>query len=59
VRFNFVQPLFENLKIRQAVLHLVNQTDYLKANVANPAYFKTCSSYFGCGVSMETDANTA
>lgn len=57
IRFNFLHPPFNNVKCRQAMLHLVNQTDYLKGSFANPAYFKTCGSYLGCGMPMENDAN--
>ena len=43
LRFNHMQPPFNNLKMRQAVLYLVDQKDYMGA--ASPAtrrYWKTC-----------------
>lgn len=58
IQFNCLQPPFDNVKCRQALLHIVNQTDYVKANFANPKYYKTCASYFGCDTPMENDANT-
>ncbi|MBB4423871.1 peptide/nickel transport system substrate-binding protein [Bradyrhizobium sp. CIR48] len=57
-RFNFLQPPFDNVKCRQAVLHLVDQSEFLKVNFPNPGYYKACASYFACGTSMENDANT-
>jgi len=29
IRFNFLQPPFNNQKLRQALLHVVNQQDYV------------------------------
>ncbi|WGD51143.1 ABC transporter substrate-binding protein [Bradyrhizobium sp. CB1650] len=58
IRLNFLQPPFDNVKCRQALLYLVNQIDFMKGNFANPSYFKTCPSYFSCGTTMENDANT-
>ncbi|MVT55644.1 ABC transporter substrate-binding protein [Bradyrhizobium yuanmingense] len=58
IRLNFLHPPFNNEKCRQAILHIVKQLDYLEATVANPKYYKLCSSLFGCGTPMENDANT-
>lgn len=58
IQFNCLQPPFDNVKCRQAMLHIVNQIDYLKASFAHPKYYKTCASYFACDVPMENDANT-
>ena len=57
-QLNFLYPPFNNVKARQALLYLVNQADVLKAAIGNPKYYRTCGSYFGCGVPMENDANT-
>ncbi|MET4328671.1 peptide/nickel transport system substrate-binding protein [Bradyrhizobium sp. i1.15.2] len=59
IRFNFLHAPFDSVKCRQAILNLVNQTDYLKAIIGNPKYYKICGSYFGCDVPMENDANTS
>ena len=56
---NNLHPPFDQLKARQAMLYLVNQTDFLKASFGDSKYYRTCSSYFGCGTDMENDANTA
>ncbi|WP_314963817.1 ABC transporter substrate-binding protein [Bradyrhizobium cosmicum] len=58
IRLNFLHPPFENLKCRQAMLHIVKQVDYLEANSANPKYYKPCASLFACGTPMENNANT-
>lgn len=58
VRFNFLQPPFDNAKCCQAMLHIVKQIDYLKANFANSKYYRTCTAFLGCGTEFENDANT-
>src|SRR5437764_1112297 len=55
LRFNHVQPPFNNLKLRQAVLNLVDQKDYMGAAAGDPKYWKTCAALFGCGTPFETN----
>ncbi|TMJ66984.1 MAG: ABC transporter substrate-binding protein, partial [Alphaproteobacteria bacterium] len=59
LRFNHVQPPFNNLKLRQAVLNLVDQKDYMGAAAGDPKYWKTCAALFGCGTPFETNAGAA
>ena len=56
LRFNHIQPPFNNLKLRQAVLNLVNQQDYMRAAAGDPKYWKTCAALFVCGGPLETNA---
>jgi peptide/nickel transport system substrate-binding protein len=56
LRFNHVQPPFDNLKLRQAVLNLVDQKEYMQAAAGDPKYWKTCAALFGCGTPLETQA---
>jgi peptide/nickel transport system substrate-binding protein len=58
MRLNFLHPPFNNPKARQAMLHLVNQRDFMQATFPNAKYARTCGSLFGCGTPMENDANT-
>ncbi|MBL8671407.1 MAG: ABC transporter substrate-binding protein [Alphaproteobacteria bacterium] len=58
VRLNFLHPPFDNVKARQAMLYLVNQSDAMKATFGDSKYARTVSSYFGMGTPMENDANT-
>jgi len=58
VRLNHALPPFDNPKMRQAVLWMINQSDYLQAVVGNPAYYGTCPAYFGCGTPLESDAGS-
>jgi peptide/nickel transport system substrate-binding protein len=56
LRFNHIQPPFNNLKLREAVLNLVDQKDYMGAAAGDPKYWKTCAAIFGCGTPFETNA---
>ncbi len=49
IRFNHLQPPFNNPKIRLAALHCMRQEDYLKATVGDPKYYKVCGAAFICG----------
>ena len=56
LRFNQLQPPFDNFKLREAVLNLVDQKDYMGAAAGDPKYWKTCAALFGCGTPFETNA---
>ncbi len=58
LRMNHLQPPFDNVKARQAMLLLVRQEDYLQAMVGDPEYYKVCGALFVCGSPMENDAHT-
>ena len=50
MRFNHLQPPFDDVRIRRAVLQGLNQEDYMRAVTANdPELFRTCKSLFPCG----------
>ncbi len=56
IRLNHTLPPFDDPNMREAVLWMIDQTDYLQAIVGDPAYYRTCAAYFGCGTPLETDA---
>lgn len=58
IRLNHLHPPFDNIKARQAMLHLVHPTDIMKATLGDPKYYRGCSSLFGMGNVMENDVNT-
>jgi peptide/nickel transport system substrate-binding protein len=55
-RMNWLYKPFDNIKIRQAVLYVTSERDYLEAEVGNPNYMKECPALFGCGTPLETAA---
>ena len=57
IRLNFLHPPFDNVKCRQAILHIVKQEDHMKATYGSEKFYRTCPSLFTCGSPMENDAN--
>lgn len=58
MRLNFLHPPFDNVKARQAMLHLIDQNEYVQATFGNPRFYQACHSNFACGTPMENDVNT-
>ena len=54
IRFNHLQPPFNNAKLRQAVLAVVNQEDYMLAIAGDAKNGKLCPSFFTCGSPMSS-----
>ena len=55
LRMNWLQPPLDNVKIRRAILHAINQEDYLAAQIGDPEYSKPCPAMFGCSTPLKTD----
>ena len=49
MRLNFLHPPFDNVKARQAMLYLVNQSDILKSTFGTGKYWRKVSSFFAGG----------
>jgi peptide/nickel transport system substrate-binding protein len=58
IRLNHLHPPFNNVKARQAIIHLVNQEDYLRAVIGNPAYYRVCHGMLTCGATMANDGGS-
>ncbi len=56
IRFNHMQPPFNNPKVRLAALYSMRQEDYLKATVGEAEYYKVCGAVFVCGTPNAVDA---
>lgn len=50
MRFNWLQPPFNNVKARRAAVYALAQEDMLRAQVGDPALYKICNAPFGCGM---------
>lgn len=57
IRMNFLQKPFNNVKARQAMLHLIDQEAFMRAAYP-PKYFSPVTSIFGTGTLMSNDENT-
>ncbi|WP_371998778.1 ABC transporter substrate-binding protein (plasmid) [Tistrella mobilis] len=55
MRLNWLQPPFDNVKVRQAVLHAVSQTDFMDAQIGDPDLYTICGAMFGCGTPLATE----
>jgi peptide/nickel transport system substrate-binding protein len=58
LRFNHLQPPFNNVKMRQAVLAVVDQTEFMSALAGDPTNWNLCASFFTCGTPMASNAGT-
>ena len=55
IRFNVRHPPVNNPKMRQALLYVVDQNDYVLGIAGNPANGRACYSYFGCGTPLSSE----
>lgn len=58
VRPNHLHPPFDNVKARQALQLLVDQNEFLAAQVGNPKFETVCYSVFMCNAPFSTTAHT-
>jgi peptide/nickel transport system substrate-binding protein len=58
VRFNWLYPPFDNVKMRQAVMMVASQPDYMTAFVGDQKYWNVCASFFTCGGPMASKAGS-
>ncbi|MGV6873815.1 ABC transporter substrate-binding protein [Pseudochelatococcus sp. B33] len=59
LRPNHTQPPFNNVKARQALLHLVRQKEIMQAIIGDEDYYLDfCGAYFMCGSENETEAGS-
>lgn len=57
VRMNFLQPPFSNVKMRQALLHLIDQKAFLSLLSPDPKLGRTVTSMFGTGSPYSNEVN--
>ncbi|WP_246776939.1 ABC transporter substrate-binding protein [Microvirga sp. VF16] len=57
-RINCLQPPFDNVKMRQALLHLIDQNAFLGLLSPNRTFGRAVTSMFGVGSNYSNDINT-
>lgn len=56
MRPNYLFPPFDNVKAREALVHMVDQEEYMRAAIGNdPANWRTCWAWLVCGSAMGTE----
>lgn len=58
LRLNFLQKPFNNVKARQALLHLIDQEAFMRAAIGDPKYLGAVTSMFGKANIYSNDENT-
>src|ERR1700720_4186374 len=58
VKFNHLLPPFDNLKMRQAILAVTDQADFLSTLAGDAKNWELCPSFFTCGAPMANDAGS-
>jgi peptide/nickel transport system substrate-binding protein len=58
LRFNWLYPPFDNVKMRQAVLMVASQPDFMTAFVGDKQNWDVCPSFFTCGGPMASNAGS-
>jgi peptide/nickel transport system substrate-binding protein len=59
LRFNFLNPPFDNVLIRKAAMLAVGQDQVLRTQVGAPGLFRFCKSIFPCGTTFESEKTGA
>jgi peptide/nickel transport system substrate-binding protein len=54
LRFNHLQPPFDNPKIRRAAMAALNQPAFLRTQIGIPDMYRTCFSIYPCKTPYET-----
>jgi peptide/nickel transport system substrate-binding protein len=58
LRFNHLRPPFDNVKMRQAVLAVADQADFMTVFAGDPKNWKVCPSFFTCGTPMASEVGS-
>ena len=56
LRFNQLQPPFDNPKMRRALLYAVDQREYMTAVAGESKHWRGCFSFFACDRGMASEA---
>ncbi len=57
-RMNFLNPPFDNPKIRKAAMMAISQKDVMDAMIGNPDLYQLCGAMFVCGTPLASDVGS-
>jgi peptide/nickel transport system substrate-binding protein len=55
-RMNWLQPPFNNVKVRQAASYALNQEEFLQANIGDKRFYRVCKAMFTCDTPLASTA---
>ncbi len=58
IGINWLHAPFNNQKLRQSLLYIVNQEEMMKPTFVDRKWYNACGGWMTCGSPMENDANT-
>ena len=58
LRFNQLNPPFDNVEMRRAVMAVVDQREFMSALAGDPSNWSVCPSFFTCGTPMANGAGS-
>ena len=58
IGLNWLHPPFNNQKLRQSLLYIVNQEEMMKPTFVDRKWYQGCGGWMTCGSPMENDVNT-
>ena len=53
-RMNWLQPPFNDVKVRRAAAYALSQPEFLEANIGDKRFYKVCKAMFTCGTALES-----
>ncbi len=53
-RMNWLQPPFNDVRVRRAAAYALSQPEFLEANIGDKRFYKVCKAMFTCGTSLES-----
>jgi peptide/nickel transport system substrate-binding protein len=53
-RMNWLQPPFNDVRIRRAAAYALSQPEFLEANIGDKRFYRTCKALFTCGTALES-----
>ena len=55
-RMNWLQPPFNDVRVRRAAAYALSQPEFLEANIGDKRFYRTCKAMFTCDTALATTA---
>ena len=54
-RMNWLQPPFNDVRVRRAAAYALSQPEFLEANIGDKRFYRVCKAMFTCGTPLDID----